>query len=84
MIGSAVSVSPYHMSRVFKKETGCTPMQYVAQLRLGKAQTLLVHTDMPITEIAYNVGYNSSNSFNYAFLKLIGLTPGAYRKMYRL
>ncbi len=84
MIGSAVSVSPYHMSRVFKQETGCTPMQYVAQLRLGKAQTLLVHTDMPITEIAYNVGYNSSNSFNYAFLKLIGLTPGAYRKMYRL
>ena len=84
VVSHAVSVSPYHLSRVFKQETGCTPMQYVAQLRLGKAQTLLVHTDMPITEIAYNVGYNSSNSFNYAFLKLIGLTPGAYRKMYRL
>lgn len=83
-ISDAVSVSPFHMSRVFKQETGYTPMQYMTQLRLGKAQTLLCHTDMPITQIAYSVGYNSCSSFNYSFIKHLGLPPGEYRKLYRL
>lgn len=84
MISEAVLVSPYHMSRVFKSETGCTPMQYAGRLRLGKAQTLLVHTPLSITDIAFQVGYNNSCSFNYAFRKMFGITPAEFRRLYRV
>lgn len=82
-ISEAMNVSPYYMSRAFKKSTGFSPMQYAARLRIGKAQVLLIHTDMNILNIAYETGYNNLSTFNYAFSKLIGMTPDKFRKTYR-
>lgn len=82
IISRAVSVSPFHMSRVFKEEAGCSPMQYVTRLRLGKAQVLLIHTDMSVTDIACQIGYNNSSAFNYSFQKQFGMTPLAFRNFY--
>lgn len=82
-ISEAINVSPYYMSRAFKKVTGFSPMQYVARLRIGKAQVLLIHTDMSILNISYETGYNNLSTFNYAFSKLIGMTPDKFRKTYR-
>ena len=82
-ISKSIAVSPFHMSRVFKEKSGCSPMQYATRLRLGKAQTLLVHKDMTVTDIAYNVGYNSSSAFNYSFQKQFGITPLTFRDLYR-
>lgn len=81
-ISRAVSVSPFHMSRVFKEEAGCSPMQYVTRLRLGKAQVLLIHTDMSVTDIACQIGYNNSSAFNYSFQKQFGMTPLSFRNLY--
>ena len=82
-ISNAVCISPYYMSRVFKKETGFSPMEYVERLRLGQAQVLLIHTDIQIIEIAHQTGYNNLSTFNYAFSKLFGMSPKKFKKVYR-
>jgi len=82
-ISEAVAISPYYMSRVFKKVTGYSPMEYVERLRLGKAQVLLIHTDMSIIDIALQTGYNNLSTFNCAFSKLFGMTPKKFKKVYR-
>lgn len=81
-ISDFANVSPYYMSRAFKKGTGFSPMQYVARLRLGKAQVLLIHTNMSIIDIAYESGYNNLSTFNSAFSKMMGMTPDKFRKTY--
>lgn len=81
-ISQAISMSPYYMSRTFKKCTGFSPMQYVTRLRLGKAQVMLIHTSMPIIDIAYSTGYNNLSTFNCAFSKSMGMTPDKFRKLY--
>lgn len=82
-ISDAVCISPYYMSRVFKKEAGYSPMEYVERLRLGKAQVLLIHTDMQIIDIAHQTGYNNLSTFNCAFSKLFGMAPKKFKKVYR-
>mgnify|MGYP002224503495 CR=1 FL=1 len=57
----------YHI--IFKEETGFSPMQYVTRRRIGEAQNLLINTQLSITEIAANVGYNNSNYFQNVFKK---------------
>ena len=59
-------------------------MQYVTRRRIGEAQNLLINTQLSITEIAANVGYNNSNYFQNVFRKAVGLTPGNYRKKWKL
>lgn len=83
VISDAVAISPYYMSRVFKKVSGYSPMEYVERLRLGKAQVLLIHTDTPIIDIALQTGYNNLSTFNCAFSKLFGVTPKKFKKVYR-
>lgn len=84
IISNALSISPWYMSRVFKKETGYSPMQYVTNLRLGEAQVLLIHTSMPVTVVAQSVGYSSSGAFNYSFRKMFGITPTEFRRLYKI
>ena len=69
---------------MFKSETGFSPTQYVARRRIREAQNLLINIDMNITHIAASVGYNNSNYFQNAFRDNVGLTPGEYRKKWKL
>lgn len=78
-IGTAVNISPSYASHIFKHISGMTPTQYIAKLRIGEAQELLIHTDLPVTEIAYRVGFNNSSNFNYAFQNHIGMSPTAFK-----
>ena len=76
-------ISSFHLAHAFKAAYGYAPLQYITRRRIGEAQTLLIDTALPITEIAIRTGYNSSSYFNKAFHKITGMSPRDYRKAYR-
>jgi len=73
-------VSEAHLSRVFHSATGLTITDYIARYRIEHALGLIQHTDRPITEIAFESGFQSISQFNRSFKKLNGTTPRAMRK----
>ncbi len=79
-ISEHFDISPTYTSRIFKKVTGMSLMQYIIQRRIGEAQTLLLITDLPITEIAQKVGYDNLSHFVKMFTQNVGLSPRKYRK----
>lgn len=74
------SVSPFYFSRMFRRETGYTPHQYVINTRLANAKFLLRTTEDPVKDIAIRTGWNSESTFCSAFRKNTGQTPSLYRK----
>ena len=68
--------------RRFKAATGITPHSYVQNLRIEKARGLLERTRMPVTQIAWNVGYHDPSAFSRLFKATTGLTAGDYRKRF--
>lgn len=81
-ISNAIRVSPYHLAHMFKETTGYSPMQYTVRRRLGEAQSLLISTDLSVTEIAVSVGFGNPCHFNTMFSKYIGMSPSRYRSSY--
>lgn len=73
------SLSPYHFTRVFKKETGYTPHEYIILSRINSAKFLLKNTHLSIKEIAFCTGSTSESSFCTAFKQREGMTPSNYR-----
>lgn len=78
-VSSAVGFSPYYFSRLFKRSMNETIANYITSVRLSKAAELLISTDMNISDIAKNVGYNSVPHFHKAFKSMYHLTPREYR-----
>jgi len=76
-VASAVNISPTHLSEKFKYITG---INFVAQKRFANACELLAAGDLPVSQIAFTVGFQSLSQFNRVFKKLAGRTPGAYRQ----
>lgn len=74
------NMSTTAFSRFFKKSTGKTFVNYVNELRIGWACKLLMETDMTISEICYEVGFNNLSNFNRRFSERHGTNPRAYRK----
>ena len=68
--------------RLFKKETGYSPEEYVSIAKINYAKLMLRTTVLPVSEIAEFLGYSSSASFINAFRKRRGIPPNQYRKMY--
>ncbi len=64
----------------FKAEAGCSPREYLAQLRLRTACNLLLETTKPLKAIASEVGYARSQEFVRAFTRMMGRPPGAWRR----
>ncbi|MDO4617333.1 MAG: AraC family transcriptional regulator [Lachnospiraceae bacterium] len=79
-ISEHFEISPTYTSRVFKRATGMSLIQYIIQRRIGEAQTLLLITDLPISEVAQKVGYDNLSHFVKMFSQNVGLSPGKYRK----
>jgi AraC-like DNA-binding protein len=71
--------SPSHFARLFKQATGQTPHQYVLWCRMEQAKRLLVETDVPLIEIAYQVGCTDQSHFTALFRQHVATTPKAYR-----
>lgn len=68
--------------RRFQSATGLTPGQYLQHLRVGKARDLLEQSQLAVDEIAWQVGYGDPGAFRKVFLKLMGLSPGEYRRRF--
>lgn len=79
-LAAASYVSPFHFARLFKKLTGTSPHNYLANIRATRAQLLLAETDLSVTEIGARVGYLSGSHFTKAFRIATGTTPREFRK----
>ena len=64
----------------FKEELGITPAEYITLQKMDRAQMLLKTTNSSITDIAYQLGFSSSNYFCSVFKKTLSYSPAAYRK----
>ena len=79
-IGRTVGLHPDYANAIFKKAFGCTLSRYVAEERIGHVKRKLILTDMSITQIAFDCGFNSISRFNSTFLDICGQTPRHYRE----
>ncbi len=75
-----LNYSRIHLNRLFKKDFGCTPHEYLIQTKLRYASSLLINSEMSINEIAMKIGFSNPSQFNADFKKEFGATPGTYRK----
>lgn len=78
-VADVVNMSESAFSRFFKNKTGNTFSEHIVSLRIWMATKLLIETDMPITEICFEAGFNNISNFNRTFLKKTGLKPSNYR-----
>ena len=78
-IARALNVSKFHFCRRFKLETGLTFVEYLRRGRIEQAKILLHNKSMRVSEIAYEVGFQSLTHFNRTFRKLVGSSPTEYR-----
>ena len=82
-LAAHLGMSEWACSRFFKRNTGNTFTDYVAQLRIGHACKLLSETDLTMTEICFEVGYRNLSNFNRSFRLQRSLTPSSYRRLAR-
>lgn len=78
-LANHVNLSPYYFSRLFKKEIGHSPLDYVSLTKINYAKMMLRTTTLSISEIAESLGYSSSASFINAFKLRRGISPKKYR-----
>jgi AraC-like DNA-binding protein len=76
-------MSRSNLMRVFRKATGQTPIEYLLRLRIQKAMELLQNSDLKITEIAFEIGFNDSNYFTRQFKRIQGLSPRDFRTQHQ-
>lgn len=78
-IAKNAGYSKFYLNRIFTEYTGITLYKYVQNRRLTVAAERLVKTDRPIIEIAYDAGYDTQQSFSYAFKQVYLYPPKVYR-----
>jgi len=78
-IAEYIHVSPPTLCRLFKRALGKSVLEYVTELRIGHACNLLTETNLPITAIALDAGYNTPSNFNRMFLRLRKQSPYQFR-----
>jgi len=78
VLAKAVSISPYHFHRIFKRVTGMTPKAYATARRASRVRNELPQSNS-VTEVIYGTGYNSNSRFYANSSKTLGMTPSKYR-----
>lgn len=79
-IAHAAYLSPYHFCRLFKNHAGMTCSKYLSILRVDRAKHLLKETDLSVSEVCFETGFNSLAYFDRVFKGLEGTTPSEYRQ----
>mgnify|MGYP002510984864 FL=1 len=78
-LAAQAALSPFYFSRLFKRETGFSPHQYILATRISSAKFLLQSTGDSVKSICFTVGFSSESSFCTSFKKETGVTPSEYR-----
>ncbi|KZL91882.1 helix-turn-helix transcriptional regulator [Clostridium magnum] len=81
-IAKNVNLSRAECSRFFKRMTGQTPFEYLISYRINQSTLLLRNSDLPITEIAEEVGFGSVSYYIEKFRKQINCTPKEFRNFH--
>jgi AraC-like DNA-binding protein len=72
-------MSAYHFLRIFRRVVGLTPHQFVLRARLHRAALLLKRSDLPVSTVALDTGFEDLSTFNRRFRRVMGVAPGLYR-----
>jgi len=79
-LAETVEMNPDYFSRLFNKYTGKKLSEFINELRIDAAKKLLLETDMDITRIGHDAGFESLRTFNRVFKVVTGDTPGQFRE----
>ena len=82
-IAEEVHLTPSYISTLFKKYQGVNLSDYLMELRVKKAMSLLAETNLKTYEISEKVGYGNPQYFSVVFKRITGCAPGEYRKISR-
>lgn len=82
-LASVSGVSDAHFARSFKQAFGVPPHRYLLTRRIERASALLRDTELPITDIAFQTGWESLGTFGRTFRDITGNSPGAHRRLAR-
>ena len=83
-LADRMSMSVRTFERVFTREVGTTPSQYVLQVRVEAARRLLERTESGLKQVAASAGFGSADVMRRSFVRLLGLTPSRYRELRRV
>ena len=78
-VAKAAGASVFHFCKVFRKSTGLKFTDYVARVRLEDARTQLLNPNRRVSEVAYDVGFQSLTQFNRMFKRVFGQSPSEFR-----
>jgi AraC-like DNA-binding protein/ligand-binding sensor protein len=79
-VAKAMHVSTFYFCKMFKKATGLTFTAYLGRVRIERAKTLLLNPNRRVSEIAYDVGFQSLTHFNRVFRQVTGQSPSKFRR----
>ncbi|MBR6406940.1 MAG: helix-turn-helix domain-containing protein [Lachnospiraceae bacterium] len=78
-VSDYVHLNPEYFTRLFKKETGLNIKNYIIDCKIASAKDMLLHTSLPVSMIALELGYSNFSHFTQMFRKAEGITPSEYR-----
>lgn len=78
-VAKTINVSPFYLCKIFKRGTGLTLIEFRNRLRIESAKKLLATSNQGVSEIAYDVGFQSLTQFNRLFRRIVGQSPTIYR-----
>lgn len=79
-LAAEAGLSPFHFHRIFRGMVGETPVELMRRLRMERAAWMLIQTDTPVTEIAFNAGYETHEAFTRSFRAWYGTSPTGFRR----
>ena len=82
-LASVARLSKFYFARKYKSITGFAPLQHFAQLKIDQACLLFDSTNLTISEVAYQLGFDDPLYFSRVFRKFVGIPPGKYRRRFQ-
>lgn len=82
-LAAIANVVPTTLCHLFKNETGCTVSDFISEVRISRAEEMLIGTDETVRKIAFECGFSTLTNFNRLFKRLRGCTPTELRERHQ-